>query len=414
MPFELSAFILIAFLWHPAGARAATEDPGASMFLLSGFGTLGMVHSSEDQADFANSPFNPSGAGFTDSWSTNVDSKLGAQVTANFTSKLSAIVQVISAQQYDNTYRPDFEWANIKYQLTPDFSIRAGRTVLSTFMFSDTRNVGYANPWVRPPAEVYGLVPISDSDGMDASYKVHWGDFVHSVTGSFGKNNPALPAGQGTAQARNLWLISDTIEYGAASAHISYQEAHLTVSSLNRLFDAFRQFGPQGMALANKYDQADKLVSFIGVGAMYDPGRWFALGEWGHDDFHSVLGANTAWYVSGGYRLAKLTPYLTYSEVTVNSNTSDPGLTLSALPPFLAGPAAGLNAALNTTLASPAVQKTISVGARWDFIKNVSLKLQYDHTRNGAGSHGTLINIQPGFVPGGNLDLFSVAIDFVL
>jgi hypothetical protein len=87
---------------------------------------------------------------------------------------------------------------------------------------------------------------------------------------------------------------------------------------------------------------------------------------------------------------------------------------LSTLPPFLVGPATGLNAALNATLASIADQRTMSVGARWDFMKNVAFKAQYDHTRIGAGSPGLLINIQPGFQSGGTVNLFSLAIDFVL
>ena len=386
------------------------------MFLFSGFGTLGVVHSSESEADFTDSPFQPNGAGFTRAWSPDVDSRLGAQATANVTSQLSAVVQVISEQLYDNTYRPHVEWANIKYQLTPDVSVRVGRTVLSSFMFSDTLKVGYANPWVRPPVEVYSLVPISNSDGVDVNYTLRVGDFVHTIVGSFGKNDPPLPPdeGGGTAHARALWLISDTIEYGAVTAHITYLNVHLTIPGLNRLFDAFRQIGPQGIGLADEYDQDDKRASFIGVGAMYDPGRWFALGEGGHVDFHSVLGASTAWYVSGGYRLPKFTPYLTYSAVSVNSNTTDPGLTLSSLPPFLAGPATGLNAVLNDTLAQIAAQRTMSVGTRWDFMKNAALKVQYDHTRIGAGSTGTLINIQPGFELGGTVNLFSIAIDFVL
>jgi hypothetical protein len=409
------AFILVAMLCSPIGAYAAGNDASASIFSFSGFGTLGVVHSSESEADFTNSTFKPNGAGFTRAWSPDVDSRLGAQASANVTSELSAVVQVISEQLYDDTYRPHVEWANIKYQFTPDLSVRVGRTVLSSFMFSDTRNVGYANPWVRPPVEVYSLVPVSESDGVDASYKLRAGDFVHTLVGSFGKIDPGLPPGlgSGTAHARAQWLISDTIEYGAATAHITYQAAHLTIPGLNGFFDAFRQFGLQGIALANEYDQDDKLVSFVGVGAMYDPGQWFALGEWGHDDFHSVLGSSTAWYVSGGYRLAQVTPYLTYSKVSVNSNTSDPGLTLSALPPFLVGPATGLNAALNATPADIADQRTMSVGARWDLMKSVALKVQYDHTRIGAGSPGTLINIQPGFAPGGTVNLFSIAVDFV-
>lgn len=110
-------------------------------------------------------------AGFTHAWSTDVDSRLGAQVTAHLTRKLAAVVQFIAEQNYDNTYRPHVKWANIKYQFTPEASVRIGRSVQLTFLFSDTRKVGYANPWIRVPSEVYFLVPISNGDGVDASYK---------------------------------------------------------------------------------------------------------------------------------------------------------------------------------------------------------------------------------------------------
>jgi len=146
---------------------------------------------------------------------------------------------------------------------------------------------------------------------------------------------------------------------------------------------------------------------------MYNPRDWFVTGEWGTSQFHSVLGESTAWYASGGYRLAKFTPYLTYGALKANSNVSDPGLTVSALPPYLTGPAMGLNAGLNAILGSIAIQRTTSAGLRWDFMKNVDLKLQYDHTGLGAGSPGTLINLQPGFQRGGTVNLFSAAIDFL-
>jgi hypothetical protein len=120
----------------------------------------------------------------------------------------------------------------------------------------------------------------------------------------------------------------------------------------------------------------------------------------------------TAWYVSGGYRLGKFTPYLTYAEVKSNRN-SDPGLTVAGLPPNLAGFAAGLNASLNAILETNPDQNTISVGSRWDFMRNVDLKLQVDHSREGPGSSGELTNLQPGFRPGGEDNLFTATLDFV-
>ena len=412
---KLAATVLIAMMWYPAGVSASGEDSGTSMFSFSGFGTLGVVHSSEGRADFTSSTLKPNGAGYTHPWSTDVDSRIAGQVTAHFTSQLSAMVQVISEQLYDNTYRPQFEWANLKYQPTPEFSIRVGRIVLPTFLVSDSRKVGYVNPWVRPPVEIYTLVPVTNNDGVDASYRMQVGNIVHTVSGSYGKTNVDVTTG-GRIEVRRLWVISETIEYGAATVHLSFEQARfkVNVNSLNGLFAAFRQFGPQGNALADKYDSHGKLAQFIALGAMYDPGAWFVMGEWGKRDLHSVFGSSTAWYASGGYRWGKLTPYLTYAQVRPNSNTSDPGLTVSALPAFLAGPATGLNAGLNAVLGAIASQRTFAVGARWDLLKNVDFKLQYDYIQLGAGSAGTLTRLQPAFRPGGSVNLFSATIDFVL
>jgi hypothetical protein len=409
---ELLAISLVALLWYPTGLHAAAEDPSAAMFSLSGFGTFGLVHSGEDNADFTANPLQPAGAGYTRPWSPDVDSRLGAQVTAHFAPQLSAMLQVISEQNYDNTDRPHVEWANITYQATPEFSVRLGRIVLPTFLLSDSRKVGYANPWVRPPVEFYGLSPIFNSDGADASYKMHMGEIVNTLVATFGKTNFGTPQG-GTFDAKDLWVLADTAEYGALTVHIAYEASSYSYHTLDALFDGFRQFGPQGVALADRYDLDNKRAQVITAGALYDPGKWFVMGEWGRRNLHSALGDSTAWYLSGGYRLAKFTPYLTYSEATADTNTSDPGLNVSALPPYLAGSASGLNAALNAVLATNAVQNTISVGSRWDVMKNIDLKLQYDHIDLGAGSAGTLVNVQPGFQPGGIVNLFSIAIDFV-
>jgi hypothetical protein len=411
MSCKLTPIALLAMALQPAVARA--DDPDTPIFSFSGFGTLGVVHSSENKADFTSSVFKPNGAGFSHPWSADVDSLFGAQVNADFTRQISAVVQVIAQQRYDNSYAPAVEWANVKYQFTPDISIRAGRVVLPVFLVSDYRKVGYANPWVRPPVEVYGLVPITNNDGVDGSYRVHFGESTHSVQFTYGNSTSTLPDNTGTVKGKSALGLSYTAEYGAATVHLAHFQSKLSFDSFKPLFDGFRQFGPEGIALAEKYDVNNKLFTYNGLGGMYDPGRWFVMAEWGSSIIHAALGKRSAWYASGGYRLGEFTPYLTYAQANADSRRSDPGLTLSSLPPFLAGPAAGLNAGLNSILGSIPVQKTVSVGGRWDFAKNADLKLQFDHSRLGAGSAGTLINIQPGFQPGGRFNVVSVTIDFV-
>jgi hypothetical protein len=73
----------------------------------------------------------------------------------------------------------------------------------------------------------------------------------------------------------------------------------------------------------------------------------------------------------------------------------------------------GLNAALNSFLGTLAAQKAISIGSSWDVIKNVDVKVQYDHINLGAGSAGTLINLQPDFQRDSTVNVASVVIEFV-
>ena len=127
-----------------AGCADTVGSPGISW---NGFGTLGAVRSDQDYSDVISNVFlQPNGAGGTDRWSLAVGSKIGGQRDARFSPRLSAVLQVVSKHRYDNSWTPEIEWANVKYQFTPAFSARLGRTVAPMFMRSDTTNVGYANP----------------------------------------------------------------------------------------------------------------------------------------------------------------------------------------------------------------------------------------------------------------------------
>jgi hypothetical protein len=407
---KLTHLILLAAALYAGGTSA--DNSITPMFSFSGFGSAGVVHSSEDLADFSSSIFKANGAGYSHAWSADVDSLIGGQVTANINSQLSAVLQVIAEQNYDNSYRPHVEWANIRYELNPDFSVRAGRTVLPTFLRSDTRKVAYTYPWVRPPQEVYRLMPITASDGVDASYQVRVGELTNILQAHVGNSDSRFPNDRGEIEARQLWGLAYSGEYHATTLHLGYESTHVTLDDLKPLFDAFRQFGPEGIAIADNYDVDNSPLSVITVGAGYDPGQWFVMGEAAHLSSHSIFGEVTSWYLSGGYRLGKFTPYLSYGRAK-SDTLSDPGLTLATLPPQLAGTAAGLNGALDALLSKHPVQHTLSIGGRWDFMTNAALKLQFDHTDIGSGSSGVLGNLQPGFQPGGRFDLFSATIDFV-
>lgn len=398
------------------------------VFSFNGFGTIGLAHSSEEKADFLANDLQGRGAGRGGDWSPDVDSRIGAQLSARFTSQLSAVLQVVSEQRYDSTYRPRVEWGNIKYAFTPDLSVRVGRIVTSVFLESDSRKVGYAQPWVRPPVEVYSLVPLTNNDGADVSYRLRIGEASHNLQLAYGSSSADTPDG-GKVKAKDAWLIGDTLEYGSMTLHAAYSRAKFSATDFSPLFDGYRQFaanpavqaftpsaGAQAAALADRYDPDDTSISFLSIGGMYDPGDWFVMAEWGQTDSRSVFGKREAWYATGGYRWGKFTPYLTYAEARLKSPQSDAGITaVPAGAPFatISANAALLNANLNEQLAGAPIQKTVSVGLRWDFARNAALKLQYDYSRIGDGSPGTLDHQLPGFVPGGSFSVVSATLDFV-
>jgi predicted porin len=264
---------------------------------------------------------------------------------------------------------------------------------MSTFLVSDYRNVGYAVPWVRPPLAVCNMMPVSSNDGVDASYRFHFGDATHTVQAFYGGTNQKSPNGQDNPDT-DSWGIFNTFEYGPTTLRLAYQKSTLSLNDdINSFFSQFRKFGPAGIALADKYDANKKPTIFWGVSASYDPGNWFVMGEWGRSELTpSFMGDQIAWYVSSGYRFGNFTPYVSYSKSRMLSNTSDPGLNLAAVPPFMVGYAAGLNAGLNGFL-SPTTGTTVALGGRWDLMKNAALKLQYEHMDLDANSSGLLINL---------------------
>jgi hypothetical protein len=392
-----------------AGAARAQDTPD---WRISGFGTLGVVHASEREADYTSSVFKANGAGGTRRWSTDVDTRLGVHLDATLARRWSAVLQVVSEQGLDNTYRPRVEWANIKYQATPELALRVGRIALPIFLTADYRKVGYAYPWVRPPVEGYNVLPVTSSDGIDATLRWDLGPVRNASQLFYGHSavtliEPLHVYGRGGAG------ISNTSDWGALSVRANVVSAEISSDIGAGLFDAFDAFGPAGRDLTRRYEMDHKRMMLANIGVNYDPGAWFVMAEAGRTVGHSFLGSTRSAYVSAGWRWRAFTPYATYARVRAAGATTDPGLPVAALPPALAPTAAALNAGLNTLLWTIPQQTSQAVGVRWDLRTNMALKLQYDRVTPRQGSRGTFINPTTRFVPGHPVHVASVALDVV-
>ncbi len=407
---------------------AHAADGDASIWSFSGFGTVSAVHSNEREADFAGTIFQPYGAGRTRSTSLDPDSKLGAQLTAKFTPQLSGVVQVVSQYQYDNSYTPQVEWANLKYEFTPAFRARIGRIALPAFLLSETRYVGFANTWARPPQEVYAIAPITSNDGVDATYVAHFGDAVNSVQAFYGSNTTKLTTGE--AKSKPSWGLNNSLEVGSTTLRAGFIATRLSldVPALQGLNDGLQSFGNAASAIPSpgiqaagaqahelnaKYSLKDIDLKIYSLGASHDTGAWLFIGEYTRFEGNGYFSTSNSWYASVARRLGVFTPYVTVGD-TRPKLESEPGITTTGLPGGLAAGAMGLNAGINAVKQSVAAsQKLASVGVRWDFMKNAAVKLQYDHLEMGEGSKGRLVNPSPAYQPGGKVDLVTLGVDFL-
>ncbi len=411
---SMAAALMLGCCAALAGEPAAVvEDDGAGQrWTLGGFGTLGVARSNSDTADFTANYLSPGAVGYSRRWSATVDSRVGVQAGLNLSREWSAVVQLVSERTLRNQYAPTVEWAYVQYRATPDLTLRAGRITLPLFLTGDYRKAGYALPWVRPPVEVYGAIPLSSSDGADLSYRWEAGDANHATQLFYGRTDvPATPGAR--AKAQGITGLSHTAVRGALTLRASMLRAELRVDVARALFDGLRGFSAEGSALADTYGLDPKHVEVATVGFNYDPGRWFGMGEIARLNTHSYMGDKTVAYVSAGYRYRALTPYLSYAVSRPNVPNSVAGLDLDGQPVQRAAAGAQLNGGLNQLLAAIPRQNTISAGVRWDVRPGYALKLQYDRIVPQQGSTGTLFNVQPGFRAGQPVTLFSAALDFV-
>lgn len=305
-------------------------------------------------------------------------SSAGLQLTARVNDQLSGTIQMLAEGEED--YDVDAEWAYLAYQLTPSLTVRGGRLVIPLYMHSQYYTVGFAYPWVSLPQEVYNLAPVRTMDGVDVSYQFDTGSIAHRLNGYHG----AVQANLGGLEfsMRDIVGINLASNWGDLSTWLSYAgaEANLDLSS---------QFGGP-----TPYDVEGEYAYFNGVGFQYDNGSLLFMAERAEVTFTNNWGAsNEAYYTTLGYRVAAVTPYLTWATVEdrgYNEVSDDPAA-----------------AFLYNTQATH--QKSWTFGVRTDLADSLAVKVEVSryYDLGDASQAGSVIFPGPTTVPFQTGSLFS-------
>ncbi|HQT25034.1 MAG TPA: hypothetical protein PLK99_00355 [Burkholderiales bacterium] len=392
---RLFAACLAAFSLSPAFALA--DSP----FTLKGFGTVGMARSSNGDAQFIRDISQPQGVGRN--WSGVIDSLAGLQGNYQFNDATEMIAQVVSHYRYDGTFSPELTRAMIKYDWNPRLFVRIGRIGTELLMHSDSRWVGYSYLTVRPNVDFFGSIPVNYADGLEANYHVPLADGIleGNIFGGTGREYmPDYPLD-------HSHLLEGSIGYSKGNWQLRYLYGQI---ELERAGDSLAPIEAGLLAAgagsaANSFDLVGSIDRYNSLAAIYDDGTWQVQASLCSIQHQKVFQNEKSWYLLAGRRYGDLTPFAGYSSVRSTSKSIATGIPS-------ASPFAYLNGSVAYVTNFHQQGHTLTLGARWDFMRNVDLKAQVDFIGGGDGTSNLLYrNIQPGW--DGKTTVMSLALDFI-
>lgn len=354
----LPATVAVAAL--ALGSHAAVAAPDLT---ISGFGTAGYVATNTNKGEFRANGRQDKGATKSGDW--GADSRLGLQANVTFNDMFSAVGQLYISRR-DGDSSPEAEWLFVQADVADWVSLRAGRMVLPAFMLSDFRHVGYAQHWLRTPVEVYGALNTTSYDGVQAIFRHQLGGYHLTAQLSAGQIDDERIYGRIGGTLVENKEKSDAIY----SANLSAERGDWTFRVSHTLKRDVEIGAAETVSLygglvtireGTLHGRGDD--HFTNVGIQYDNGSLLAMTEyvWRRWDVRKNIGGeydSDAFYVTAGYRFGPVMPYLTYSQ----------------LDPLGEGYSYGTD-----------VRKTKAVGVRWDIMRNLAFKAQYEEVSGGQG-----------------------------
>ncbi|HYD81081.1 MAG TPA: hypothetical protein VEC06_14850 [Paucimonas sp.] len=409
----------------------ATDDGGPSV-IVTGYGTLAYTGTDTDAAEYGR-PNQWSGVKKT--FRNGVDSNFGIQGTILVNDWLSFTAQGLARKIATDDWSARLYWGFAKAKINKEWSVRIGRIGLPVYMISDFRNLGYANTFIRPPAEVYSQVVFDNVDGADVIYQTAFGDTSvtaqlaagnteEKVAAAKGSPTGAALGGNASIEGKSMWALNVVVENGPLTLRVGRAEASVKIddsSRVNALLTGLRAAGT-GYGFSQLNRLADDLAadgnkpkgSFTSLGLGLDWNNFVVQSEFAKRKTRTYIASTTSWYVLGGYRIGKFLPYAVHGSLRRDSvvantvPTSCPAGYPAACTPTMQALRAGVTAL--TTTATQGEQSTTSLGVRWDFHKSAALKVQVDRVKPHNGQ-GLFLNPTPAFT--GPVTVFAAGVDFV-
>ncbi len=111
------------------------------------------------------------------------ESILAVQAIAKLNDDFSITAQLVAKGVDD--FSPEFDWYYLTYQANDNLRLMAGRRNIPMYYYSEYSEVGYAYPWMRPPANLYWW-QVTQFDGLTAMYDFQFADYSNTISFFYG------------------------------------------------------------------------------------------------------------------------------------------------------------------------------------------------------------------------------------
>ncbi len=324
------------------------------------------------------------------------DSKFGLQITADVAENMQVVAQILASAS-DENYSMDVEWAYLDYAASDSVSLRAGRIKQPVFLISDYLEVGYAYPWIRPPAEAYSNMPVDSIIGVEMLYQTKIGSMNFGFQPYFGTNTEGVP-GQPTVNffADNYIGLALRLENRYVTMQLSSFQTDVSTED-SRILNPMNS---QGTALLSVASLSWDIADFVGYTEYTtrdieaNTGTLSNGNGFNEVPFDALFSDQDGYYVTLGYRMGKYLPHVTYA--TIDSTPMAP------FDPVSGGPSQG------------ARQDSITLGMRYELNDSAALKMEYAQIEL-EGNPGNLGLFKPfsSALENDKTSIFSVAIDVI-
>ncbi len=288
-----------------------------------------------------------------------------------------------------------------------------GRLGIEVYPQGDSAEIGYANLMIRQPI----IIVPRTFDGLDAEITRTTSNGTIRLKGLAGWAKGHVIGSTEPYDMSGSKLMGAIAEYSQngwtgraaiADIHVQDDPAELLPGSA---FSTNINATPNGAEILKVLSMKDRTIKFSSLSLAYDEGKVQGIAS--YNMLESSNWSNQHFiYANMGYRIGKVTPFISWSMQHNDRNLIATGL------PNLPQTAAFNQIALFVQAAQPIMinQTDITVGARYDFAENMALKFQVDHFRY--KDPNSIINDRLLTEPVENrstksLTLLSLALDFV-